>query len=73
MPNMEAGVGCMWRWYAPHVDLLLLTATVSELPASDPLAIVVLTVALLAVGIFACWLPARRAASLEPMQALRSD
>jgi putative ABC transport system permease protein len=55
------------------VVIRVLAATVSELPASDPLTIVVLTVALLAVGAFACWLPARRAASLEPMQALRSD
>jgi putative ABC transport system permease protein len=53
--------------------LRVLTATVSELPASDPLALAVLTGALLAVGTFACWLPARRAASLEPMQALRSE
>jgi putative ABC transport system permease protein len=55
------------------VVIRVLTATASELPASDPLAIAVLTAALLAVGTFACWLPARRAASLEPMQALRSD
>ena len=56
-----------------YVVIRVLTATASELPAYDPLAVVVLTVALVAVGAFASWMPARRAAAVDPMTALRSE
>jgi len=39
----------------------------------DPLTLVVASILLLLVGIIAAWLPARRAAALEPMQALRTE
>jgi predicted permease len=39
----------------------------------DPVIFVVTTLALLAIAMLACWLPARRAARLSPLEALRTD
>jgi putative ABC transport system permease protein len=39
----------------------------------DPIVFSLTTVALLVVALLACWLPARRAARLSPLQALRTE
>jgi putative ABC transport system permease protein len=39
----------------------------------DPIVFALMTVALLVVALLACWLPARRAARLSPLQALRTE
>jgi ABC-type antimicrobial peptide transport system permease subunit len=39
----------------------------------DPLTYVAVAVALSAIGLIAALLPARKAASIEPMEALRED
>jgi ABC-type antimicrobial peptide transport system permease subunit len=41
--------------------------------AQDPLVFTGITVLLIVIGIFACWLPARRAARIAPTEALRVD
>jgi putative ABC transport system permease protein len=41
--------------------------------ATDPLTYVAATVLLMMAAMAACYLPARRAASVEPMQALRTE
>ncbi len=40
---------------------------------ADPLTFAVIVSILIAVGLFACWLPARRAAALDPVKAIRYE
>jgi putative ABC transport system permease protein len=40
---------------------------------SDPAVFLVIATVLAAVGLFACWLPARRAAALDPVKAIRYE
>jgi predicted permease len=70
---MTAGGGCV-------VGLLLSIATTRLIEASlyrvgrfDPLTLAMVCSVLLGVTLFAVWLPARRAASIDPMQALRLE
>lgn len=39
----------------------------------DPIVFAVMTVSILLVALVACWLPARRAARLNPVQTLRVE
>ena len=56
---------------------LLLTRLIKSMPyriePHDPVTIAVGVVILLAVAIIASWIPARRAAGVQPMEALRHE
>jgi predicted permease len=51
----------------------LLAAVLPELPASNPLVILFVVAILITFTLIACWFPARRAAKVDPMAALRAE
>lgn len=44
-----------------------------QVPAIDPISFVAMPLFLVTIALVACWIPARRAASIHPMQALRTE
>jgi putative ABC transport system permease protein len=51
----------------------LIQSLLYDVGPRDPVIFVVTTLALLGIALVACWLPARRAARLSPLDALRTD
>ena len=51
----------------------LIRSLLFEISPRDPIVFSLTTVALLVVALLACWLPARRASRLSPLQALRTE
>jgi putative ABC transport system permease protein len=50
-----------------------MTTLLFEIDAANPLAFSLPAALLILVTVFASYLPARRAASIDPMQALRAE
>jgi len=44
-----------------------------QVQATDPATFVAVALLLVTVALFACWLPARLAARVDPMEALRYE
>jgi len=62
-------IGLAGAWALTRVLATLLY----EVKPTDPLTFVTVPVLLIAVAILACWLPARQAASVDPLTALRYE
>jgi predicted permease len=81
--------GVVWLMIWQHMRVVLLAAFLGglvslglnkmigsalvDVPLGDPLIYAGVPLLLLAVSVFACWLPARRAAFVDPMTALRAE
>jgi len=51
----------------------LMRATLYGVQSADLGSLIAVATLLFSVALFACWLPARRSARIDPMQALRSE
>jgi ABC-type lipoprotein release transport system permease subunit len=44
-----------------------------EVEPGDPLTFAGISIMLVSVALFACWIPARRASQVDPLEALRYE
>lgn len=65
------GVGVILGVLAAAATNRILESVLFGVTAADPLTFSVVATVLLAVGLLACWLPARRAVRIDPLDTLR--
>jgi ABC-type antimicrobial peptide transport system permease subunit len=68
-----AGCGCAAGLAGAAALSRLLQSFLFEVNAIDPITFCSVPLLMLAAALLAAWLPARRAASVDPMQALRTE
>lgn len=68
-----AGAGCAAGLLATLAVSRLLRSFLFEVSAFDPVTLCAVPLLMVLVALIAAWIPARRAASVDPMQALRAD
>jgi ABC-type antimicrobial peptide transport system permease subunit len=66
-------LGCSIGLIAGWILTRVIQALLFEVRSTDPIAFVSSAVLLLVVAFGACWLPARRAAKVDPIVALRDE
>jgi putative ABC transport system permease protein len=66
-------IGSAIGLFGAYAAARMLTSMMPALPAAEPLIAALVTVILLSVALLACWIPARKAARVDPMEALRAE
>jgi putative ABC transport system permease protein len=69
----HALIGSALGLLAALVATRTLTTVLYDVSAADPATLTLATLTLLSVALVACWLPARRAAAIDPLDAIRHD
>ncbi len=67
------GIGALLGSVGAYAVSKLLISMVPSLPTRDPLILPLATLALVAVALVACYVPARRATRVDPLVALKSE
>jgi len=70
---LQAGLGLLAGLAASLALTRILASQLFAVSALDPLTFASVAVVLIAVGIAACYIPARRAMSIDPVVALRHE
>jgi ABC-type antimicrobial peptide transport system permease subunit len=68
-----AAIGSILGLIASLFVMRVLASMLYGVQATDPFAFAGGIAIVIAVSMAACWIPARRAASIDPMQALRTE
>lgn len=68
-----AGIGAAVGLVVAFIGTRWLQGVLFGVSPTDPMTLLLVTIALLGVALIACWAPARRAALVNPVEALRSE
>ena len=71
--TVVVAIGAVIGILVAYVTTKYLASPLFEVKALDPIAFAVMAAVLLAMGVLASYMPARRASNVDPMEALRSD
>jgi predicted permease len=67
------GIGVVCGLVVAFLTMRLMSSLLFNVSPVDPVTYITITVCVIATAYFACWLPSRRAAAIDPMNALRSE